>query len=86
MALDQAVAALEALLGTRLSATRADRDAHGASETWYPLTPPDVVAWPETTAKLRYWPPELRQNKATCWQRLFPPANITPRQGCSASR
>ena len=52
MALEQAVAALEALLGTRLSAKRADRDAHGASETWYPLTPPDVVAWPETTAEV----------------------------------
>lgn len=49
---DAAIAALQALLGPRLSVTRAERDLHGASEAWYPPTPPDAVAWPETTAEV----------------------------------
>ncbi len=46
---DTAIAELKALLGDRLVTTQADRDLHGQNETWYPLTPPDAVAYPETT-------------------------------------
>lgn len=48
----QAIERLTALLGDRLSTTQADRDLHGQNETWYPLTPPDAVAYPETTAEV----------------------------------
>jgi D-lactate dehydrogenase (cytochrome) len=49
---DAAIAELTRLLGTRLSVTRAERDQHGTSESWYPLTPPDAVAFPESTAEV----------------------------------
>jgi len=49
---DAAIAALTALLGPRLSAARADRDRHGTSEAWFPPTPPDAVAWPESTQEV----------------------------------
>ncbi len=45
-------AALSALLGPRLSVSRADRDQHGASESHFAPTPPDAVAWPETTEEV----------------------------------
>ena len=45
----EALSALTALLGPRLSTKRADLAAHGHSETWFALTPPDAVAWPEST-------------------------------------
>ena len=47
-----AIAELKALLGDRLVTTQADRDLHGQNETWYPLTPPDAVAYPETTQEV----------------------------------
>ncbi|RWR30689.1 FAD-binding protein [Sinirhodobacter populi] len=46
MGLEQAIPALEALLGERVSRKHADRDQHGHSETWFPLTLPDAVVWP----------------------------------------
>ena len=49
---DAAIAELTRLLGSRLSVTRAERDQHGTSESWYPLTPPDAVAFPESTAEV----------------------------------
>lgn len=52
MALEQAIAALTALLGERASQRRADRDQHGQSETWFAAAPPDLVVWPETTAEV----------------------------------
>lgn len=52
MSHDAAIAALSALLGPRFSLTRADRDQHGASEAWFPPTPPDAVAWPESTEEI----------------------------------
>ena len=47
-----AITELQTLLGDRLVTTQADRDLHGQNETWYPLTPPDAVAYPETTQEV----------------------------------
>lgn len=52
MALAAAITALEALFGTRFTQTRPEREAHGHSEAWYPLTPPDAVVYPETTEEV----------------------------------
>ena len=48
----EAVEALKALLGDRLSLSEAERALHGGSETWHRAPPPDAVAWPETTAEV----------------------------------
>jgi len=47
-----AVNALREMLGELLVTTAADRKAHGRCETWYPPTPPDAVAYPETTKEI----------------------------------
>ena len=52
MAHDAAIAELRALLGDRLSTTDAERTLHGQNETYYPNTPPDAVAWPDTTEEV----------------------------------
>ncbi|MDV7269407.1 FAD-linked oxidase C-terminal domain-containing protein [Thioclava sp. A2] len=52
MSIDVAFAALEALLGSRFSRSEAERTLHGQNETWFPVTLPDAVAWPETTAEV----------------------------------
>ncbi len=52
MALEQAIPDLEALLGDRISHKQADREQHGHSETWFPLTVPDAVVWPVSTAEV----------------------------------
>lgn len=52
MSIPSAIAALSNLLGERLVTTQADRDLHGRNETYYPLTPPDAVAYPETTGEV----------------------------------
>ncbi|MBC7144963.1 MAG: FAD-binding protein [Thioclava marina] len=52
MALAQALAELENLLGKRLATNQAERDQHGRSETWFPASPPDAVAYPETTQEV----------------------------------
>ena len=52
MPLPQALTDLAALLGPRLSRATADRDQHGASETWFAPMPPDAVAYPETTEEV----------------------------------
>nr|WP_047997178.1 FAD-linked oxidase C-terminal domain-containing protein [Puniceibacterium sp. IMCC21224] len=44
--------ALTALLGTRLVTSDADRAQHGRNETHFPETPPDAVAYPQTTAEV----------------------------------
>lgn len=36
----------------RASRSKSDLEIHGRSETWFPLTPPDAVAYPETTAEV----------------------------------
>ena len=52
MRFDQAFTELETLLGARFSRSAAERDLHGRNETWFPLTLPDAVAWPETTEEV----------------------------------
>lgn len=49
MSITAALAELTSLLGNRLSRSKSELDAHGSSETHFPLTPPDAVAFPETT-------------------------------------
>ncbi len=44
--------ALAALLGPRLAQGQAERRLHGQNETYFPNTPPDAVAYPETTAEV----------------------------------
>lgn len=43
---------LSTLLGQRLSRSKPDLELHGRSETWFPLSPPDAVAYPENTAEV----------------------------------
>ena len=45
----EAIQALKAALGEKLSTTKADRDSHGTSETYFPPTPPDAVVYAEST-------------------------------------
>ena len=52
MTMHERVAALSAALGPRLVTTRAERETHGRSEAHFPLTPPDAVAYPESTAEV----------------------------------
>ncbi|HWL56159.1 MAG TPA: FAD-linked oxidase C-terminal domain-containing protein [Paracoccus sp. (in: a-proteobacteria)] len=44
-----AAEALSQLLGARFSQSQADRDLHGASETFHRAPPPDAVVWPVST-------------------------------------
>lgn len=50
--LEEALAALKPLLGQRLSLSKSDLDLHGRSESYFPATPPDAVAYPETTGEV----------------------------------
>lgn len=50
--MEAAFAALRALLGTRFSTSRSDRDLHGRSESHFPPMPPDAVVYPESTAEV----------------------------------
>lgn len=52
MAHDAALAELQSLLGDRLIRSGADLAAHGQSEAWFAPTPPDAVAYPETTEEI----------------------------------
>jgi D-lactate dehydrogenase (cytochrome) len=52
MAFSEALSALESLLGERLNRSAGDRDQHGRNETWFPFSPPDAVAYPETTQEV----------------------------------
>ncbi|ATG46123.1 2-hydroxy-acid oxidase [Celeribacter ethanolicus] len=45
-------AALSSVLEGRLSRSKSELDQHGLSETWFPLTPPEAVAYPETTEEV----------------------------------
>ncbi|WP_397542283.1 FAD-linked oxidase C-terminal domain-containing protein [Roseovarius salis] len=49
MPIQSAISELSSLLGQRLTCSKSDLDLHGRSETHFPLTPPDAVAYPETT-------------------------------------
>lgn len=52
MPIPEALTRLQAVLGDRLSRSKSDLEAHGASETHFPLTPPDAVAYPESTEEV----------------------------------
>ncbi len=52
MSIDAAVTELSTLLGNRLTRSKSDLDLHGRSESHFPLTPPDAVAYPETTEEV----------------------------------
>ena len=52
MTIDTAIAELSQVLGDRLSRSKSDLDAHGASETHFAPAPPDAVAFPETTEEV----------------------------------
>jgi D-lactate dehydrogenase (cytochrome) len=49
MSIENALSRLETLLGAKFSRTEADRNLHGQNETYYPLTPPDAVVYPNST-------------------------------------
>lgn len=49
MTIQTALNALTSLLGDRLSRSKADLDLHGQSESHFPITPPDAVAYPNDT-------------------------------------
>ncbi|SIO29607.1 D-lactate dehydrogenase (cytochrome) [Rhodovulum sp. ES.010] len=49
MSVSEALTALEKILGDRLSRSKSDLELHGRSEAYFPLTPPDAVAYAETT-------------------------------------
>lgn len=52
MSIQSALVALAEVLGDRLVTTQAVRDQHGTNETYYPLTPPDAVVFPESTEEV----------------------------------
>ncbi|WP_425072624.1 FAD-binding oxidoreductase [Sagittula sp. S175] len=52
MPLAQALDDLQAFLGERLSRSKSDLDLHARSESYFPPTPPDAVAYPETTEEV----------------------------------
>ncbi|NIY72474.1 FAD-binding protein [Marivivens donghaensis] len=52
MNISAAVDALSELLGERLSRSKSDLDNHGRSESHFPLTPPDAVAYPDSTEEV----------------------------------
>jgi D-lactate dehydrogenase (cytochrome) len=52
MTIDAALTELSALLGDRLSRSKSDLEAHGASETHFAPAPPDAVAYPESTGEV----------------------------------
>ena len=53
MALSSAIDELKSVLGERVSLSKSDLDIHGQSETYFPLTPPDAVVYPETTEEVQ---------------------------------
>ncbi len=50
MTIPSAIEALQTLLGEGLSLSKSDLNLHGQSETHFPVTPPDAVAYPRDTA------------------------------------
>lgn len=42
----------QVIFGNRISKKRTDCESHGQSETWFPLTPPEAVVFPETTEEV----------------------------------
>jgi D-lactate dehydrogenase (cytochrome) len=52
MTIETALNTLSSLLGDRLSRSKPDLLQHGQSETYFPLSPPDAVAYPVTTEEV----------------------------------
>ncbi len=52
MGRQEAIAELTSLLGQRLTRSKSDLDLHGGSETHFPLSPPDAVAYPDSTEEV----------------------------------
>ncbi len=52
MSIESAIAGLSPLLGDRLTTSKAERAAHGQSETHFAPMPPDAVAWPRDTGEV----------------------------------
>ena len=48
----EAIGRIAEFLGARLVSSQADRALHGQNETDFPQTPPDAVAYPETTQEV----------------------------------
>ncbi|SFJ17572.1 FAD-binding oxidoreductase [Celeribacter neptunius] len=49
---DIVYAELSSVLEGRLTRSKSELDQHGLSETWFPLTPPEAVAYPESTEEV----------------------------------
>ena len=49
---EAALAELAGLLGERLTRSAAMRETHGRDESWHPVSPPDAVAFAETTEEV----------------------------------
>lgn len=54
MAIDTVFTALSSFLGDRVSRSKPDLVQHGGSESHFAPTPPDMVAWPETTDEVSH--------------------------------
>ena len=52
MSIETALAALQPVLGERLTRSKSDLEIHGRSEVHYPMTPPNAVAYPLNTAEV----------------------------------
>ena len=52
MHVDQAISDLSRFLGDRLTRSKSDLALHGRSESHFPETPPDAVAYPESTGEV----------------------------------
>ena len=52
MSIPSAIAALQSLLGDALSLSKSDLALHGQSESYFPNTPPDAVAYPRSTTEV----------------------------------
>ncbi|QFU09663.1 putative FAD-linked oxidoreductase [Rhodobacteraceae bacterium THAF1] len=52
MTIANAIIRVADLLGERLTTSQAMCDQHGQNETYYPATPPDAVAFPQTTQEI----------------------------------
>ncbi len=52
MTIDAALTEIFNLIGNRLTRSKSDLDLHGRSESHFPPSPPDAVAYPETTAEV----------------------------------
>lgn len=52
MTIQAVIGELSSFLGQRLSRSKSELDQHGGSETYFPLSPPDAVVYPETTEEV----------------------------------